>query len=65
MDVTPRVDPREIRDRVQSGEALLVCAYDDDEKFRSLRLEKALSLRQFQEVQPSLPKNKEIVFYCA
>lgn len=65
MEETPRVRPEEILGRVQSGEALLVCAYDDDEKFRTLHLEKALSLRQFQEVQPSLPKNKELVFYCA
>ena len=65
MEVTPRVRPEEIRDRVQSGQALLVCAYDDDEKFKALHLEKALSLRQFKEVQPSLPKDKEIIFYCA
>jgi len=65
MEETPRVRPEEIKERVQSGEALLVCAYDDDEKFKALRLEKALSLKQFQEIQPSLAREKEIVFYCA
>ncbi len=65
MEETPRVPPDEVFGRVQSGEALLVCAYDDDEKFKSLHLAKALSLRQFHELQPSLPKDKEIVFYCA
>ncbi|HJV64612.1 MAG TPA: ArsR family transcriptional regulator [Geomonas sp.] len=65
MDVTPRIAPQEAQARVQSGQALLVCAYDDDEKFRSLHLEKALSLRQFREVEPSLPKDKELIFYCA
>ncbi|GFO57289.1 hypothetical protein GMSM_42960 [Geomonas sp. Red276] len=65
MDVTPRVAPEEIRDRVRSKQALLVCAYDDDEKFQALRLEDAISLRQFREVEPSLPKDQEIVFYCA
>jgi rhodanese-related sulfurtransferase len=65
MEVTPRVRPEEIRARVQSGAALLVCAYDDDEKFRAMRLENAISLRQFREVEPTLPKEKEIVFYCA
>jgi len=65
MEVPPRVRPEEIRGKVQSGEALLVCAYDDDEKFRANHLEKALSLRQFNELQPTLPKTKEIVFYCA
>lgn len=65
MEVTPRVRPEEILGKVQSGEALLICAYDDDEKFKALHLEKALSLRQFKEVQPSLPKEKELIFYCA
>ena len=64
MVVPPRVRPEEIRARVQSGEALLVCAYDDDEKFKTMHLEKGISLRQFNELQPSLPKSKEIVFYC-
>lgn len=65
MEVPARVPAEEILGRVQSGDALLVCAYDDDEKFKMLHLEKALSLRQFHELQPSLPKNKEIIFYCA
>ena len=65
MEETPRVRPEEIKERVQSGEALLVCAYDDDEKFKAMRLEKALSLKQFQEIQLSLAREKEIVFYCA
>jgi rhodanese-related sulfurtransferase len=65
MEVTPRVRPEEIRGRVQSGETLLVCAYDDDEKFKALHLDKAISLRQFHELEPSLPKDKELVFYCA
>lgn len=65
MDVTPRVRPEEVQKRVQTGEALLVCAYDEDEKFRSLHLEKALSLKQFHEMESTIPKNKEIVFYCA
>lgn len=65
MVETPRVRPDEIRDRVQSGQALLVCAYDDDEKFKALHLEKALSLRQFKELQPSLRKDTELIFYCA
>ena len=64
MEETPRVRPEEIRARVQSGEALLVCAYDDEEKFKEMHLEKALSLRQLHEIQPSLPREKEIVFYC-
>jgi rhodanese-related sulfurtransferase len=65
MEQTPRVRPEEIRAKVESGAALLVCAYDDDEKFQGMRLEKGISLRQFREVEPTLPKEKEIIFYCA
>lgn len=65
MDVTPRVTAEEIVDRVQSGDALLVCAYDDDQKFNAMHLENARSLRQFHELEGSLPKSKEIIFYCA
>lgn len=65
MEMIPRVRPEEIRERVQSGAALLVCAYDDDEKFKNFRLQNALSLRQFREVEPTLPKEKELIFYCA
>jgi rhodanese-related sulfurtransferase len=65
MDVTPRIRPEEARQRVQSGQATLVCAYDSDEKFNSLHLENALSLRQFHEREKSIPKDKELIFYCA
>jgi rhodanese-related sulfurtransferase len=64
MDVTPRVAPEDIRGKVQSGEALLVCAYDDDQKFNAMHLQNALSLRQFHDMQATLPKDKEIIFYC-
>ncbi|MFA4902622.1 MAG: hypothetical protein WC600_07735 [Desulfobaccales bacterium] len=65
MDEPRRVTPQEIYPKVQSGETLLVCAYDDDAKFRRLRLEGAISLPEFKSLVPSLPKNGEIVFYCA
>jgi len=48
-----------------SGEALLVCAYDDDERFTRFNLEGAISLKAFESLIPSLPKKKEIIFYCA
>ncbi len=60
-----RISAQEVRRKVQSGEALLVCAYDDEEKFRSLHLEGAISFREFQSRLPSLSKGQEIVFYCA
>ena len=40
-----RVSSEEVRPRVTAGNALLVCAYDDEDAFRSMRLEGAISLK--------------------
>jgi rhodanese-related sulfurtransferase len=60
-----RISPREARQRVRQGEALLVCAYDSKEKFSQVHLEGALSLDAFRARLSELPKNREIIFYCA
>jgi rhodanese-related sulfurtransferase len=60
-----RISPREARQKVQQGEALLVCAYDSMEKFGQFHLEGALSLEAFRGRLAELPKNREIIFYCA
>ncbi len=65
MDDIVRISAPKTREKVQSGAALLVCAYDNEEKFRSLHLDGALSLNEFQDKSSSLSKDKEIIFYCA
>jgi len=50
---------------VKAGRALLVCGYEEDEKFKAYRLEMALSFAEFQKMLPTIPKDREIVFYCA
>ena len=60
-----RVTPDNVRPKLQSGTMLLVCAYDDEEKFKQMKLEGALSLSAFETKLPSLQKSQEIVFYCA
>lgn len=60
-----RVGPEEIRRKVESGEALLVCAYEEDSKFRNMNLEGATSYSEFRSRLPSLSRDTEIVFYCA
>jgi hypothetical protein len=62
---TARIEPTEARQRVQSGRALLVCAYDDEAKCATMKLEGALSLGALEAKAPSLPKSQEIIFYCA
>lgn len=60
-----RIAPKEAYDKVKAGQALLVCGYEDEEKFKAMRLEMAVSFDEFQKMLPALPKDKEIIFYCA
>ncbi len=58
-----RITPEEARIRVQAHQALFVCAYDDEEKYKRMRLEGSLSFDAFRVMAESLPKNREIIFY--
>lgn len=65
MATPERVTPQEIYPRIQSGEALLVCAYADEARCRGMQLEGSLTLQEFQARLPGLPKDREIIFFCA
>ena len=60
-----RISPKEVYEKLGAGAAILVCAYEDDEKFRTNHLEGAISLKEFKSNLPSLSKDRQIVFYCA
>ncbi len=60
-----RIPPEETRQKVTSDSALLVCAYEDEEKCNRLLLEGAISLTAFRSQLPGLSKDREIIFYCA
>jgi hypothetical protein len=60
-----RISPQEARQRVVSGQALLVCAYDDADKLKNNHLEGALSFPEFRSRLSGLAKFQEIIFYCA
>ena len=65
MSEVIRISPKEVRDKVQAGLALLVCAYQSDEKFNMNHLAGALSYGYFMKKINGLSKEQEIVFYCA
>jgi rhodanese-related sulfurtransferase len=65
MTEPTRIGPDEAHRKVKSGTALFVCAYDDEQKFRNMRLEGAISLSELRARLPSLSKEQEIIFYCA
>ena len=60
-----RISPQEARQKVIAGQALLICAYDDADKFTTHHLEGALSFSEFRARLPGLAKNQEMIFYCA
>lgn len=65
MTEVPRVDAESVQKRVESGQALLVCAYEDEEKCRQANLEGSITLKELRSRLPSIPKDKEIVFFCS
>ena len=61
--VPDHIGPQEAFQHVKSG-ALLVCAYDSQQKFEQNHLEQAISLDEFRSRADSLAKDREIIFYC-
>jgi len=63
MSEPERITPEEVIQKLKTGETLLVCAYEDDAKFKMIPLEGAISFNEFKSRLPSLSKGQEIVFY--
>jgi phage FluMu protein gp41 len=60
-----RISVKEAREKVMSGQALLVCAYISNDIFNVMRLEGAISLRTFMKKLNDIKKDQMIIFYCA
>jgi hypothetical protein len=60
-----RITVAEACARVKAGHAQLVCAYPDRETCSKMRLPGAVTRTELQSRFPQLPKEREIIFYCA
>ncbi len=60
-----RTSPEGVKRKARASEALLLCACEDDEKFSGICLEGAALLKGFNKKVIHLPKDREVVFYCA
>jgi hypothetical protein len=61
-----KVTPEEVRRRMSSGAStLLVCAYEDADKCRQAQLDGAIHMPALNARLATLPKDTELVFYCA
>ena len=58
-----RISAQQAHEKIKAGEALLVCAYEDEAKCRALNLEGSISFTSFKSRVQSLPKSQEIIFY--
>jgi hypothetical protein len=63
MTEPERIVPEEVHQKLESGTAIVVCAYEDEAKFRKMRLQGAISLNEFKSRLSSFSKDQEIVFY--
>jgi hypothetical protein len=59
-----RISPEQTRSKILAEEAILVCSYNDN-RCKNILLKGALLKSMFKQKLPSLPKNKEIIFYCS
>ena len=64
MNKVERITPLESRQKVIAGEALLVCAYESDDKFRHFQLDGAISFHAYKAMLSTLAFDQEIIFYC-
>jgi hypothetical protein len=56
-----RITVKQAREKAQ--QALLVCAYENEAKYRIFNLDGSISLADFRSRLDSLPKTQEIIFY--
>lgn len=60
-----RIDPATARAHLARSNALLVCAYEDRARCRSLHIEGAIDLAELRAQEAKLPRDREVIFYCA
>lgn len=61
-----RIPVEEAHERLERNpEGLLVCAYEEPARFEQNRIERAMSLQEFDSRAEFLPHDHEVIFYCA
>jgi len=60
-----RIAPELAYRHMRSGDALLICAYDDAELCGRMQLPNSMTLYQFERSLMYIPVEKELIFYCA
>jgi len=63
MAEATRISVNDARERIKSGDARLICAYDDEEQCAKKHLEGAESFTSFESQLDAVPKEAELIFY--
>jgi rhodanese-related sulfurtransferase len=61
---TARIPPAEVYQKVTNGDAVLVCAYKQEAICKSIWIEGAVSLDQFETGLSRIKKDQAVIFYC-
>ncbi len=59
------IDPTQAREKVQAGEATLVCAYEDEEKCQKILLDGAIPMVRRRGSLKPRNKDEELILYGA
>ena len=65
MKTPLRINAEEVYAKVKTDNALLVCAYESDEKYEKFKIEGSIPFSKFKGMLSSIPKTQEIIFFCA
>lgn len=65
MPDVARTDAHTARREVATGRAWLICAYEDRQRCRDIRLEGAIDMDELEARLPTARKDQPMVFYCA
>ncbi|MBC8441892.1 MAG: ArsR family transcriptional regulator [Deltaproteobacteria bacterium] len=63
MTAVNRISAPDAKARVDAGQSLLVCIYDDDKFNSQAHLEGAIPMSEFLKIKPDLSKDTDIIFY--
>jgi len=65
MSEAPRISVEEAHRKTNAGEALLICAYEDESRCEPIHLEGSITMSDLNQRLPRLPKEQQLIFYCA
>lgn len=63
MATAERIKPKTASQRMDEGDALLVCAYDSDEKFEENHLYGAIARSELNDKLDEIDQSRELIFY--